>query len=260
MTIQEIRIVEKELVRILSIFLDEFIEYVPVEKRRYFVELMKIKKTNQLIGFDSGMGAWCKDNKIYFAVKNNEVFKKLAQSSDYGKRKDIKLVAEHNFINNDKDYIDYMEYFIGNGMKEIDYCLDVLPHEVMHLIGSSGGILGEGITELRSRQVCKKYGIRCAPIMHSKETKLAIKLEKYVGEIALNEASFFGDFTILEERLGKIFGEEAFKEVYEELRIGYRQYVSNRSTNLIEHYKKYRDIDFSRIYALVDAKDKLEIE
>ena len=72
-----------------------------------------------------------------------------------------------------------------------------------------------------------------------KETKLAIKLEKYVGEIALNEASFFGDFTILEERLGKIFGEEAFKEVYEELRIGYRKYVSNRSTNPIEHYKKY---------------------
>ena len=260
MTIDEIRMVEKEMVRILSIFMDEFVEYVPVEKRRYFEELMKLKRTNQLIGFDNGMGAWCKDDKIYFAVRNNKMFKSLARNPNYGKYKGVALVSESDFINNDKDYIDYIEYFIGNGLKEIDYCLDVLPHEVMHLIGSGSGILGEGITELRARQVCKKYGIRCAPILHSKETKLAIKLEKHVGEIALNEASFFGDFTILEERLGKIFGEEAFQEVYDDLRIGYRQYVSDRSINLLEHYKKYRDIDFNRIYALVDAKDKLEIE
>ena len=153
-----------------------------------------------------------------------------------------------------------MEYVIGHGLTELDYCLDVLPHEIMHLIGCKGGVFGEGITELRTRQICKKYGIRCAPILHSKETKLMRKLEKYVGSMMLDESGFWGDYSMIEEAIGKIFGEENFRPIYEDLCIAYRCYASDRSRNPIEHYQKYRDIDFEPIYNLIDSKREIEVE
>lgn len=250
----EMKLLYKEVEKLVPIFLAEFIDYVPFEKRRYLKEKIELGFSSHLVGIDLGIGAWCRDNKILFANRNIDLFKTFYLRKGYGKNKGFKLVDEENFIDNDKDYLDYIDYIIANGMKEFDYCLDILPHEVMHLIGSCGGVLGEGVTELRTRQVCKKYGIRCAPIWHSKETKLVMMLEKHLGEMALNDAAFFGDFTVIENACERIFGSE-FKDVYEDLCISYRTYVIDRSPSHIEHYKKYREIDFEPIYKLIEKKE-----
>ena len=140
--------------------------------------------------------------------------------------------------------------------------MDLLPHQIMHLIGCKGGVLGEGITELRTRQVCKKYNIRCAPILHSKETKIIRLLEDFIDEITINESAFLGQFNFLIEKLENLFGKEKFQLVYEDLCIDYRTYATDRTQDPIEHYKKYREIDFSKMFELIESKkltDKLEL-
>lgn len=253
MNIDEIRLVEEKMRKIIPIFLSELIEYVPYEKRRYLKDEFNLRN---VIDFANGFGIWSYGNNIFLAIQNGATFKRLSKNPKFGQKKGSILVTEEESIENDKDYVDYMEYFIDNGLTELDYYLDFLPHTIMHLVGSSDGVLGEGITELRTRQICKKYNIRCAPIMHSKETKLIIKLEKIFGEICLNEASFLHNFSVLEEKCEKKFGKEKFREVYEELRVNYRDYVMDRVLDPIEHYKNYRKIDFGKIYELVDNYEK----
>lgn len=260
MNIDEIRTIEKEMVRILPIFLNEFIDFVSYETRDYITSLLRQNRAFQLIGFDNGLGAWTDERKIYFAIQNKNMFEKLAKKPEYGQNKGMKLVSNDNFVDNDKDYIDYMNYVVANGLSELDYCLDLLPHQVMHLIGCKGGIFGEGITELRTRQVCEKYGIRCAPVLHSKETKLIKLMEEFIDKMIINESGFWGDFCMLEEALEKRFGEKEFKSIYEDLCIDYRIYASDRSRDPFEHYNKYREIDFSKIFELIETKRDSKIE
>ncbi len=257
MNIDEIRLVEKEMRKIVPIFLTEFIEYVPVAKRMY---LKDQENLCQVIGFESGIGAWCRENNIYFAIQNANTFKRLSKKQGYGEKKGTLLVAEDEWMNNDKDYLDYFDYALDNGLKEIDYCLDILPHEIMHLIGCGDGIIGEGITELRTREVCKKHGIRCAPILHSKEVKLVQKLARYFNEMELNEACFFHNFTVLLEKCDKVFGEGEFTKVYRSVSSDYRDYTMDRFIDPFVHYQKYRDLDFSEIYRLLDSKELSELK
>lgn len=255
MNIDEIRTIEKEMRKIIPIYLEELVDYVHVEKRRYLKDEINLRT---IIRFDNGLGVWCEENNIYFAIQNSGIFKRMSRDENYGQKIGTKLIDEEEFIENDKDYIDYMDYACANGLKEVDFCLDLLPHAVMHLVGSSEGILGEGITELRTRQICKKYGIRCAPVWHSKETKLVMMLEKYVGEMMLNEASFLHEFSVLLDKCIEIFGPE-FKEAYDDLYIEYRTYQINRTLDPMEHYRNYRELNFDRIYEIIRAKEKIEV-
>ena len=259
MNIDEIRIIEKEMVRILPIFLREFVDYVAYDTRNYILDRIKQNRANHLIGFDSGMGAWCRDRKIYFAIQNKNMFVKFAKNPEYGQKKSGELITSDEFIDNDKDYIDYMQYIFDNGLTELDYCLDLLPHQVTHLIGCKGGVLGEGITELRTRQICKMHGIRCAPILHSKETKIIRMLDEFVDDITINESAFLGRFDFLIEELEKKFGKENFQSIYEDLCIDYRTYASDRSQDPFVHYQKYREIDFSRMFDLIESIKAIEI-
>lgn len=247
----EIKVIKEEMRKIISIYLDELVDYVNIKKRRYLKDEINL---SSIIKFGNGIGAWCEENNIYFAIPNGEIFKKMSKDAKYGTNENAKLLDEEDFINNDKDYIDYMDYACVKGLKEIDFCLDLLPHTVMHLVGSSEGIFGEGITELRTRQICQKYGIRCAPVWHSKETKLITMIEKHVGEMMLNEASFLHEFSILLEKCVEIFGSE-FKEAYDDLYIEYRNFQINHPSNPLDHYREYRNLNFDRLYKIIEAKE-----
>ena len=215
MKINEIRFVEHEMRKIIPIFMKECGNYM-YPKKIFF--LKDQSNLSRVIDFDNGFGAWSRGNNIFFAIQNMRVFERLARMPEYGKKPREMFIDTKDFIDNDKDYLDYMQYIIDNGLKEVDYALDVLPHEVMHLIGSGGGIIGEGVTELRTRQVCKKYGIRCAPIMHTKETKFIRMLERFVGADLLDLSAFTRDNTLLFKKCEELFGKEFF-EIYEEMEV-----------------------------------------
>ena len=47
-----------------------------------------------------------------------------------------------------------------------------------------------------------------------------------------------------------------FNELYEDLCIAYRDYLTDRTYDPIEHYKKYREIDFEPMFELIKSKEK----
>lgn len=249
--LKEKRIIEEQMKKIIPIFLDEFIEYVYVDKRMYLRNEVNIPF---VINYDNGFGAWAKGDEIFFAFENTQLFYNYSRRKIYGKKKGPELIEEENFIDNDKDYIDYLNYFIDYGLREKDYYLDVLPHVIMHLIGCGNSLLDEGITELRTRQLCKKYGIRCAPVMHTKETKLVRMLEKYIEPRYFDVSVFSSsDYLILNE-CDKIFGPK-FRELYNDLSIEYREYTIDNSQDPFEHYEYYRKLNFEPLYTLIKEKE-----
>lgn len=249
---KDVKILEAEIKRILPIFLDELGEYIPIEREE------KLRYTLILrvpVLFSNGFGAHAGENRIFYATQNTDVFRKFSKREDFGKNPEAVLVTEEDFIDNDKDYLDYFQYFIDKGLIELDYSLDVLPHTAMHLLGSSHTVLGEGITELLTREICKKHGIRCAPIMHSKETKLIRMLEKYLHRVEILDTAFGDLDSIIVGKCVSIFGPE-FGELYKELSREYRDYTNDRTKDPLEHYEKYREINFDSIFELIQSKEK----
>lgn len=252
MNIDEIRLIDSEIKRLLPIFKNEFLDYILPQKFMYFRDK---SNWNEILDFGSGIGVWNDGNKIYVSVQNSRFFKQLSKEEGYGENKGKQLVSNKEYYINNKDFLDYIDYAKANGLKEIDYALDTLPHHIMHLIGSGKGILGEGITELRTREICKKYNIRYAPVMHSKEAKLIRLLENFFTKQELNEASFYGNVSSILKKCETIFGKE-FKTLYEDICGQYNNYISSSVTDVVEHYKRYREIDFTKLYDLIKRKLK----
>ena len=84
---------------------------------------------------------------------------------------------------------DYLVYCYLNNYRDIDFFLDILPHETMHMFGFKGGAY-EGVTESFTREIAKKYNIRNVPIAHQEETIIMQKIERIIGRKDLAKASF----------------------------------------------------------------------
>jgi hypothetical protein len=193
---------------------------------------------------------------ILYSTNTDELIQRLIiENSDYGRKPDVQLVSGTSFIDNEKDYIDYLNYFILKGLKEIDYYMDVLPHETMHLIGIGGGVIGEGIAERRTRQICKKYNLQCAPILHTKEAKLVGLMERLAGDPVITRAGFASGkerYKELEQSLDNKCSKGFFEQIISDPIIQYQRYLKCRCDNPIRTFNAYRQMDFSNSYRLLE--------
>lgn len=245
------KILEERLRHLLNIYILELGSFMSQEKLTYLSNPENIDKI--IIFSDEKTGAWCKDNNILFGNNTNDLIQRLLMSNEnYGTNLKFLLVDDFNFVENEKDYLDYVEYFILTGKNELDYYLDVLPHEVMHLIGIGGGALAEGVTERRTRQICKKHNIQCAPILHCKETKLIRLMDELVGEDVLTRMGFNcteSKYDELESKIDEICGNGTFKGIYNYITLLYKNiYIEKKYDNPIDRFKAYRNMDFSKAY------------
>lgn len=80
-----------------------------------------------------------------------------------------------------RDQLDYLAEVLKEGKIDIDWMLDVLPHETMHIFIPGKGVYVEGTTELLSREIADKYNLRLTPTSHQRETQIVKLLEKIVG-------------------------------------------------------------------------------
>ncbi len=91
-------------------------------------------------------------------------------------------------VDSQRDYADYFAEILRNGKIDIDWILDVLPHESMHIFIEGQGTLVEGTTERLARECADKYGLRLTPTSHTKETEVISKIEKIIGRENLAQA------------------------------------------------------------------------
>lgn len=73
--------------------------------------------------------------------------------------------------------------------------------------------LHEGLTELHSQQLIRKFGILSKKIGYPKEVKFCLYLQKLVGEDILKKAYLSGDFTKVRDKLDSELGYGTFEEI-----------------------------------------------
>ena len=92
-------------------------------------------------------------------------------------------------LENNCSFGDYFTYCYLNGYKDIEFLLDIMPHETMHVFGFKGGAY-EGATEEFTREIAKKYSLINVPFAHQEETTIMQKIEKVIGRKNLSTGAF----------------------------------------------------------------------
>lgn len=103
---------------------------------------------------------------------------------------------EHDFTDETGDL-----YYYINDCKYETYLFSIMPHEMAHAFGFTGGVF-EGLTETVSREVSNKYGLMNFPFARKDLVELMQKVEKTIGRDKLVEHSH--TFNGSKERVDKI--------------------------------------------------------
>jgi hypothetical protein len=181
-----------------------------------------------------------------------------------GKIKYAEGIKAPNFVSDQmvdspRDQLDYLAELLIEGKIDIDWMLDVLPHEAMHVFIPGEGVLVEGTTERLTRECADKYGLRLTPTSHQRETQIVAKLEKIIGRdnlayaMSLNnkdkyirEQSDNGKKEVDEarfERIKKFVDGEMKEGAFEELQSGFEKEYK-RYLNKDKKYEKSGKYDF----------------
>lgn len=117
------------------------------------------------------------------------IFAQLEKNPNYGIRTKVYDVAK--YMDTNTTYIGYINEVIECGLSPLDYFLESLLHETMHICGSTGGNpLDEGINEMVTRRLAQKYNLSIAAMGYPKEVEVARTLEKVIGEELIGWLTF----------------------------------------------------------------------
>lgn len=193
----------------------------------------------------------------------------------YGKDIVSTKMSGETYISSNRDLLDYFAELLRTGKIDLDFILDVFPHEVMHIFVPGQGVFVEGTTERLSRKASDKYGLRLSPTSHSKETAIISRLEAIVGEDAISSIALTNEqkelrkidkdlvetlrFEVLKKAIDEKMGEGRFDGYKEELDRDYGKFLKNK-----KDFERYRNDFFSTTIQSLDGwmkenPDKLQI-
>ncbi len=186
-----------EIQRLFAIYKYEFSTIVSDKKEERLKEVV-LKTNNKNIvdafGYKEAVEISSGANEGFESIKSQIRYKIVdgnkIRFSRYGSNdknidtKDLILYDESEKVENNLSHRDLLTYYYLKGFSDIDFYLGVIPHEAMHAFGFGGGQF-EGVTEGLTREVSKKYNVKCYPIGHPKETSLIQKIEKVIGRESL---------------------------------------------------------------------------
>lgn len=248
-----------EIEKLVEIIKNEYPDLVDLPIDYNLQELVHIEETKTISLF-------VKDNNFYFPLDAFKVLDGLKRIPGFGKNKNHKTCNKDNMIINDNTYITYMKDVFLKGLTPEEYFKELLPHETLHFCGSGGGTaIREGINELKTRQLAKKYGLLIPSCGYPKETKIAYELEKIFGESIINEIAFAKKPLEIKGIFDRVspnaaiffFSLESVME--EEFHNKYMKYKFPGLTGPLKKTQKYNSIDYTKAYALIDKYQKNQI-
>lgn len=183
-----------------------------------------------------------------------------------------------SYLSSNRDQLDYFAELLITGKIDLDFILDVFPHEAMHVFIPGQGVLVEGTTERLARKASDKYGLRLSPTSHSKETAIVSRLEGIVGIDAISSISLTNNQKkareVSKQEIDKARFEELKKAIDEKMGYGtfdrlkgtldkeYEEFLGYRTK--AEEFQIYRNDTFSKAIFFLDEwindnPDKLQI-
>lgn len=241
-----------EIEKLVEIIRNEYPDLVNIPDDYDLDKMVHIEETGTISLF-------VRNKNFYFPLNAFKVLETLKRIPGFGMVKNHKTCNQDNMIINDNTYVTYIEHVFFKGLTPLEYFKEILLHETLHFCGSGGGTaIREGINELKTRQLAKKYGLLTSSCGYPKETKIAYELEKIFGEDVMNKISFSKNYREIQEVLNSVSNEassfyfnlEALME--EEFHNKYMKYNFPGLTGPIKKTQKYNSIDYTKAYALID--------
>lgn len=241
-----------EIEKLVKIIKNEYPNLVDIPVDYDLKEMVHIKETGTISLFVRG-------RNFYFPLDAFRVLEALKKLPGFGMMKKHKTCSEDNMIVNDNTYMTYLKHVFLKGLTPEEYFKEILLHETLHFCGSGGGTaIREGINELKTRQLAKKYGLLTSSCGYPKETKIAYELEKIFGESIINKISFAKNYSEIREILDSVSPKAAhfffnLEETMErEFHDKYMKHKFPGLTGPLKKTQKYNSIDYSKAYALID--------
>ena len=249
----------------ISIIKEEYKEFVPIDTLNFlnsinnYEELIKIADTGTIT-------CYVKNRKIYLPLLANKFLGYLKRVPGFGVRPKHKTYTSDTLVLNDNTFNTYLIHAFLSGLSTEGFYEEMPLHEVMHLCGMNGSnALLEGLTELKTRELAKKYDLKTSACGYPKEVKIVYKLQEMFGVSLMNKIAF--SKSRLERRMIIIeeLGEDAlslFEEINNlmEEEFQNKYYKQTSSFNGIRapfiKTKKYNEIDYTKVYKLLDGYHK----
>lgn len=249
-----------EIEKLIEIIKKEYPNLVDIPNNYNLIERVHIEKTGTISLF-------VRNKNFYFPLDAFKVLETLKKIPGFGMIKNHKTCTEDNMIINNNTYITYIKHVFLKGLTPEEYFKEILLHETLHFCGSGGGTaIREGINELKTRQLAKKYGLLTSSCGYPKETKIAYELEKIFGEDIINKISFSKNYMEIREVLDSVSPEatifffELEETMEKEFHNKYMKYDFPGLTGPLKKTQKYNSIDYTEAYKLIDEyKKKYEI-
>lgn len=247
-----------EIQKLVKIIKKEYPNLVDIPVNYDLQELVHIEQTGTISLF-------VRNHNFYFPLDAFKVLGAFKRIPGFGMVKNHKTCNQDNMIINDNTYITYIKHAFLKGLTPEEYFKEILLHETLHFCGSGGRTaIREGINELKTRQLAKKYDLLTSSCGYPKETKIAYELENLFGEDIINKISFSKSRLEIKEILDSVspiassffFTLETVME--EEFYDKYMKYEFPGLTGPFKKTQKYNSIDYTKAYLLIDEyKEKI---
>ena len=248
------RILAKDMKEYVQVILKEYGGVIPEERQKFLSAIDDYY--SRIIVEDSGtISMFATNNGIIMPKGAYQIFKYMRMIPGYGINKKHKSYKEGEIVNKNT-YYDYIKHVFISGMSVEEFFRDTLLHETMHFCGSDGGsAIREGLTELKTREIAQKYGLRASRCGYPKEVEVVRKLQKIIGTDIMDKITFARNNNeidrILQENCGSVVADLFFEISYlmdKELNAKYDHSKFGGLFGPIKKAKAYSKIDYSNIY------------
>lgn len=245
-----------EIEKLVEIIKNEYPNLVDIPDDCDFSKRVHIENTGTISLFVN-------NKHFYFPLDAFKILETLKKLPGFGMMKNHETCTEDNMIINNNTYITYMKHVFLKGLTPEEYFKEILLHETLHFCGSGGETaIREGINELKTRQLAKKYGLLTSACGYPKETKIAYELEKIFGEDVINEIAFSKSDLEIEKILNSVsldaasFFFDLKRLMNEEFYDKYMRYDFPGITGPLKKTQKYNSVDYTKAYALIEDYKK----
>lgn len=286
------KILERELKKCISIYCFEYGFEIPTER----VSVHEAKTRDGQINRKPELNARGGEDgvTVYAGLQNaldsiltsskvgltSQVFEddKIHATRVFGKDIVPTKLSGNTYVSSHRDQLDYFAELLKTGKIDLDFILDVFPHEAMHVFIPGQGVFVEGTTEHLAREASDKYGLRLSPTSHSKETAIISRLEAILGREATSSIALTNEqkemrkvdknstdnlrFETLKKAIDDKMGTGTFYKLKDALDEEYKEFLSYRTTP--DEFQIYRNTSFSETIHFLDEwiknnPDKLQL-
>jgi len=255
-------ILADDMKKYVELILKEYGDYIPKDKKAFLKSIDDYY--DRIVVQDTGtISMFATDSEVIMPKGADKIFKYLKMVPGYGINKKHKSYKDGEVINNNT-YYDYIKHVFVSGMSLEEFFRDTLLHETMHFCGSDGGnAMREGLTELKTRELAEKYGLKASRCGYPKEVDIVNKFQELVGKDIANQITFATSdwqiHAILQEKCGSDVAKLYFEISHlmdEELNKKYDHSKFGGILGPIKKAQAYSSIDYSSIYKKIEAFKK----